>query len=621
MEMPNNEKSALETIEHELYDPRKKIEDVTLHRVRDAEAYKLPASWGENSPVIEEAEKEHGLSFGTKLLLFSSILLLIALVFTSWRVFSSRNVVSSANIDITADIDPYVEGGEDTPLIVTLGNRNTVELQEAALTLMYKQGTGSQDEQEKINEKREIGTMHANEYKRQDFKVALYGSEAESRDITLKLEYKIAGSNAVFSKVIVKTVVLKTPPVAVHIDGPSTLSVGQNGTFTISVKNNTGTSSLPSMLQMTLPNTFKIDSADPQPLSRSTSWSIPSLSPGETTTITLVGSLSGSQGEITSMRAQIGSQGNTANTIGVVYASYSFDISLRTSPLSFNVTLDTDRGSVDTLRYGDRTTIVVTYTNTGNTPLKDVSLTLSILGNAALLKQVNPNEGYYDSQSQTITWNKIVRGDLATLPPHAEGAVRLTVPIVSQGTNSPELKIAIEGIGTSETKDDVVAMASKSWVVQGSANISGKTAYKNSPFKNTGPIPPVPNVETTYTVHLAVSAQNALTNTNVSFGLPLYVTWLQTSSGNNAISYDARTRTVTWALGTVAAGKTLTSDMQVSVRPSQSHVGQSPPITSGIVLDATEEVSRAHIRTTISPLTTAISGEAWTEDPSRVAGN
>ncbi len=45
-----------------------------------------------------------------------------------------------------------------------------------------------------------------------------------------------------------------------------------------------------------------------------------------------------------------------------------------------------------------------------------------------------------------------------------------------------------------------------------------------------------------------------------------------------------------------------------------------PPITSGIVLDADEEISRSHIKTTLSPLTTYLAGENWgSEDPSRVA--
>jgi hypothetical protein len=55
----------------------------------------------------------------------------------------------------------------------------------------------------------------------------LYGKEAESRDITLKLEYEVPGSNALFNKVVVSKVILRTPPVSVHIDGPDKLSVGQ----------------------------------------------------------------------------------------------------------------------------------------------------------------------------------------------------------------------------------------------------------------------------------------------------------------------------------------------------------------------------------------------------------
>jgi hypothetical protein len=41
-------------------------------------------------------------------------------------------------------------------------------------------------------------------------------------------------------------------------------------------------------------------------------------------------------------------------------------------------------------------------------------------------------------------------------------------------------------------------------------------------------------------------------------------------------------------------------------------------ITSGIILDADEEVSREHLHTILSPLSTAVKGEAWPENPSIV---
>lgn len=617
-ELPEEEKSALDTVEHELYDPHKQAEDIMISRPRESRPLDLPSSWSSENYLKEEMEKEKRVSFGVKMLVFSSIILLLAISFTAWRVFSSRNVVSSANIDMTADITPYVEGGEEIPLVVTLGNKNTSALQDATLTLLYKKGTGSQNEEEKISEKRIIGNIGANEYKRQDFKVTVYGAEAESRDLAVKLEYKVAGSNAIFNKVVTQSVTLKTPPMSVHIDGPSTLSHGQSGTFIVTVKNNTGTSSLPSVLQLTLPNTFNIESSEPEAISRSASWAIPPLTKGGSTVIKITGSISGSQKETTSIQAKIGSQGDSFNRIGVVYSTQSFDLNVVSSPITFALALSTDRGSSESLRYGDRATLSITYTNNSDTPIQDVSFKVAISGTAALTKEVIPGDGYYDSEAQTITWNKTILSELATVDSKAQGTFSIIIPIVSQGSNSPILKVEVTGVGSSVNKDDVLATISKTWAVQGSVNISAQTNYKNSQFKNTGPVPPEPNTDTTYTEHIIVSAQNALNRAKVTFSLPLYVSWLNTTSNNSNILYDDKNRTVTWNIDKMEAGKTVTADVRVSVRPSQSHVGLSPAITSKIVLDADEEVSKAHIRTTISPLTTIISGENWSVDPSVV---
>ncbi len=618
MDLPEEEKSALENVEHDLYDPKNKMDDVVIHRPRDTRTKDLPTSWGQATPIISAAASSRKLSLGVKLFLGSAILLVAALSFTAWRVLSLRNVVSSANIDMLAEVTPYIEGGEVTPLVVTLRNQNSASLLSATVTLMYKQGTGAQDEQEKIQEKRELGDVAAGEYKRQDFEIVLYGSEAESRDITLKLEYKVAGSNAVFSKVINTTVVLKTPPIAVHIDGPSILSIGQSGAFTITVKNNTSTTSLPSVVQLTLPNTFTIESANPKASSRGTVWAVPPLDPGQARTITLVGNISGTTGETATIKALLGSQGSSVSAIGFVYASQTFDIKLRSSPLVLGVTLDTERGATDSLRYGDKTTLTLTYVNTSDIAIQDVSLKLKLEGTAALYKQVNPTGGYYDSVQQTILWDKGSFPELANVAPHAQGILHVTIPIVAQGINSPQLKLTFTGSGTSATANDVIATLIKSWIVQGSASLSAKTIYKNSSLPNTGPIPPKANTETTYTAMLTVSAQNALTNAKVSFILPVYVSWRNVTTDNAKITYDAKTRTVTWALGTLDAGKSITAGVSLLVRPSQSQVNQIPTITSGIVLDADETISKAHLRMTISALTTQLTGEAWPTNPSQV---
>lgn len=618
MDKNEEDRGALDALEQKLYDPKGKMDDVSYHHVRDRKEKELPTSWGQDTPILKETTEEGGLSFGAKFLIGSSILLLLVLLFTAWRVLSSGNIISERNIDLNLSIAPYIEGGESMPLTVTLNNRNKVPIEAATLTLMYKQGTGTQDEQEKIQEKRELGDVVAGDIRKQQFEVVVYGSESESRDITVKLEYKVKGSNALFSKVATTQVILKTPPIAVHVDGPSILSIGQAGTFTIEIKNNTGTTTVPSLLLVTLPTNFKLDSSNPRTSGRGNVWQIGALAPGSAETISLTGSISGSQGEVSTIRAQVGSVGESLNQIGVVYASQTFDVSLRSSPITLSFDFQTERGSSDSLRYGDRVLLSVNYKNATDVSLQNGEFILKIGGEAALMKQIAAEKGYYDSVSGTITWNRASVPELATLAPGAEGRFQVNIPIVSKGVNSPKLVLSLTGKGASSSTDDVVATLSKTWTVQGSASIGANTAYRNSPLQNTGPIPPQANVDTTYTAHIVVSAQNALTNAKVSFVLPAYVTWRNSTTNPGATAYDATTRTVTWSIGSVEAGKTVSTDIGLSVRPSQSHVGKSPDITSGIVLDADEAESRAHIRTTITGLTTYISGEAWNVNPSIV---
>lgn len=615
------ERSALESIEHELYDPKVKINDAEIHEVRTRRAVDLPTSWGEDAPVIVKGKEETGLSFGTKLLLVSTLFLFIALAFSAWRVISLRNVVSATNIDMAADITPYIEGGESTPLILTLRNRNISPLENAKVTLLYKQGNGSQDEQEKIQEKRDIGSIKQNEYKKQDFALVLYGSESETRDIVLKLEYQVPGSNAIFTKLVTTQVILRTPPISVSIEGPDKLSVGQSGTYTFTIKNNSATTSLGSVLQLTLPNSFSIESTNPKPLTRSSSWSIGKLAKGESATVTVTGSFDGKQGEVGTLQAKIGSQGESSSMIGIVYASQTTDVMLRASPLSLTLGLASESGGSESLRYNDKATLTLNYVNGSAQALEDVVIKLSLSGEAAVYNLVNPTSGYYDSIQKTITWDKATFPDLAVLPPNSQGTLQVIVPTVGRGTNSPILRAVLTGTASTKTANDVVATVSKTWGVQGSATLIAYTQYKTSPFQNSGPIPPEPNKETTYTVNLKVSAQNALSTAKVSFVLPAYVSWRGVTTDNVAVVYDAKTRTVSWTIGKIDQGKTAEVNIGLAVKPSQSHVGSSPAITSGIILDADEEVSKAHLKSTLSPLSTTVHNENWPKNPALVVGN
>ena len=614
----SNNDSAIESIEHELYDSKSRAEEVKIHGAKRHKELNLPTSWGEDSSIITRARDDGGMSFGAKLLLISTFLLIAAVAFSAWKILASKNSISANNIEMTIDVAPLIQGGDSTPLVVTLHNSNTVNLESSRVTLLYKRGNGSQDEQEKVQEKRDIGTIKPNEFKKQDFSIMLYGGESEIRSINLKLEYKVAGSNAVFSKIVSADVVLKSPSVSVSIEGPDKLSVGQSGTFSFVIKNTSATSSLASVLQIVFPNSFAIESSTPKPLARSTSWQIESIPSMGSKTIEIVGSFNGKQGEMGTFQAKVGSQGNNQTIIGVVYSAKTKDITLQASPLTVGLNLSTGVGNGEVLRYGEKAVITLSYDNGSSQALEDVSLKLTLSGDAALYGSVDPSNGIYDLDKKTITWNKDNFQDLAVLAPNTHGVLQVTVPVVQRGATTPVVRGVFEGSAKVAGSQDIVASASKVWNVVGSATLDASSQYKTSSFQNNGPVPPEPKKETTYTALLKVTAQSALSSVRVSFVLPAYVTWRGVTSNMPGITYDSKSRTVSWNIGSMEQGRIAVAEIGLSLRPSVSHVGQTPALTSGIILDADEDITRVHLKTTLSPLTISVRNEDWSENPAVV---
>ncbi len=612
---------AIEALEHNLYTPKPKKVEATAHTIHSDTSFDVPETWGSDSSVITPFTKEQpGHSFGTKMLLIASAILCLTLIFTAWRVLSSRNVVSSENIDVVIDGKPYVEGGESTPFAISVLNRNTVSLQDAVLTVSYEKGAGIQDEQQKVYEKRSLGTIASNALRKEEIPVVVYGKEADARTITVKLDYKVAGANAVFNKVIMTSVILKTPPIAVDVDGPITLVQGQVATFTVRVKNNTTRDLVDNLVALSLPTTFTVQSVEPKPAARGYVWNINSLSPGETQTITVKGVFTSQPQESVTLKASVGAPSGSLNDIGVVYAEESHTVAITSPLLLLSTSLETDRGAVQNLRYGDKATVLVSYTNKSSQVLRDVSVIARISGTAALYGQISAEGGYYDSVEKTITFSRATNPELTALAPGATGVFKVFIPVVARGTNSPVLSVTSEGLASVSSKNDTTSAVTKTWIVQGSATLNAWTTYKNAPFANTGPLPPTANMNTTYSVHISASAQNSLSLARVSFVLPAYVTWTGVYGKDTTVAYDSRTRTVVWSIGAIPAGQTVANDIQVSVRPSQSHVGNLPSITSGITLEADETDSKARIRTAIAALTTELTRDSSPVDISHVVG-
>ena len=621
--MSEKEFSALDHKEQELFSNKYVQPQETKHHGGNYITKEIPHSWSDNSTALYP-NKGNSKSFGIILLLSATLFLIMASAFTGWMFFNKKNVVVSSKIETLLSINPFIEGGENTSVRYSIQNNNTLPLLNAFFTISYEKGSGAQDEQNKKTEKIDLGTIQAGELRKGDIQVQLYGSENSSRDIAGKLEYKVTGSNAVFSKTVIAETLLKTPPVSVHIESESSVSAEEPYPITLRIKNTTSNIMDPIIVSMTLPTSYVTSSITEKPINKTPSWRFKALNPGEEKTIDIDGHFKGSTGEAMNIKAVVGAEGTQTGNISNVFSSDSKDITLTASSLAISIALTEETGDISgsTVLPGSRARAVVTYENKSTTALSVTSIVARISGNKFDKTSVSVDNGLFDSTVNTITWSGSSNQTLSEIAPGERGSLIFTFLVSPDASTDSPIVIDVKGVATTlDRSKEFTIRDSKSWFIQGGAQVNGAISYKNSTLINTGPLPPVANQTTTYTVTLSAQSQSSLKSSVASLKLPPYVTWKNVIVDNAPVTYNERTRTVTWMLGNLEKNTVSKASFQVGVRPSLTHVGTMPAITTGIVFEGIDIISGQTIKDTSPQITTYLGQETGKKDISNVVSD
>ncbi len=604
-----SEEGSLDRFENKLFNPRTKISDVTQHHsIREITKDEIPTAWGDGSAIIVP-KKTTGKSLGFSMLVGSLVILLITIVFASWNIWQKRNVISNSNIDVVLNVKPYIEGGEESPIAIAVQNRNNVTITDAELTISYEKGMGGQDQTEKINNKIKIGDIKQNEMKNNDAILQLYGAEGESRTITATLDYKVAGSNGVFNKIVSTDVILKTPPVSVHIEGPDHVASFQISKYIIRVKNNSSKTTDNVLVTATMPSSFTVLSTNPENKARNmNAWILSGLSQGEERTIIIEGSVKASIGEHLSIKTQVGSQVNNSYDIGTVYSFDLKDIAISDSDLRLSFNAESDSGKVDFFRFGDKVKISLNYENISGRALDNVEIKTALAGSSFDSNTVTATNGVYSLSNKEILWTKDTVPELTNLTVGAKGVLYFTFDITQTGNDKSFVRLDAQGssVGADSSIRDIKTNISQSFQVQGETSLTSQTIYVGGTVLNSGPIPPHVGIPTTYTLRLNVSTHKSLKKGTVSFNLPSYVTWLNKILPAADVTYSPSTHTVVWNTGDIYTGMSKSLEIQVSLTPIPSHLGATPSLTSGINFSS-QETYGTNYNVINKPLTTQLS--------------
>lgn len=627
------DKSGVDKLKDKLYS-RKEAPMQDVRSPLEQEASDVPVAWEQSKEPEEEApfslapveKPDSVMSFSTKFFLGSIAFFIIAIGISALVFFGGGNLISPQNIDLEVITPSLIDGGKAATFQVIATNRNQSELQLVDLIIDYPDGTRSAADPTVAltHERQTIGTIKSGEQIKRTVSGIFYGQEGAEQKIKVTLEYNVVGSNAVFEKQTESSFTIGSSPVSLSIESPSEAIAGDPVTMKVVVRSNSAAPINNVVVVGQYPFGFSVANSNPKADAGGTLWRIGTLTPGETQTISLTGSIQGQDGDERVFRFQVGSNSDQTDTrIKVPFLTIPTTLTVHKPFVTGSIAVEGKSGSSVSVTPGKQLQGTVRWQNNLSDAISDVELVLTFSGPALDKDSVNPQNGFYQSSNSSIIWTKSQDQSLANVPPGQTGEYQFSFAslppaagnvLITNPTITLNLQVRGSRQGGSGLPENIGSAATLAVQLASAATVSAQAFHFSGPFTNIGPMPPKAETATTYTIVWTVkNSSNALANTVASAVLPPYVSFMSAIPGEG-ITYDAASRTVRWPIGELKAGVgyTLSSRQaafQVTLVPSTSQVGQAPQLTGTLMLSGQDRFAQVNVNAQAPAPTTKISGE------------
>ncbi len=591
-----------------------------LHKVQ----HDVANTWDDKDSVVSSPKYT---KFFKRFFFIAILFFLGAVGYGAYTFFQGKSTVSGDNIEVTVLGNAFVQAGEELPIQIEIVNKNNAKLEFVDLVVEYPRGASADSTLDMIRLPREaIGTIKPGERIERNKKVILYGDQGAVRNVTVRLEYHPEGSNAIFTKEKSYPVTISSAPLTLAFDGPTVTSPGQDVNFQITATLNTTLPSNKTLLKVAYPTGFRFENSLPSPSLGNSLWDISNLEIGKPMTINIKGSIVGQNGDEQAFHVYVGNP-NTTNqsVIDVVYNSLLHTVLLDKPFLEAKILI----GGEDLEAYaavgGKPVKVDIEWVNNLPSRILNAQISANLSGNVLDKGTVEVNEGFFDSTTSVIVWDRNTNSDLASVEPGGKGRVSFSftpssVLGASQSISAPQVVISVSikgqesgGVGISEV-----------------TNFTKKTVRVTSDFQIVaaassagGAIPPQVDRDTMYKITWTLSnSVNNVNNAEARAILPVYVKWGSVvGGGTENVSFDPSTHEVLWRAGTVKANTGFgAGEREVSftviLKPSVSQVGTAPQLIKEVYLTGTDAFTGMQLRSNARDMNTRLEN-----DPNFVIGN
>lgn len=612
--------SPIEDLQRKLDTPNIDVSGTFERAGFHKEIHDVPNDWthehGERGTLLNRMRftKKHK-RLATWLFVGALTFFIIASLTALFYLTGNRNILTSDKIDIRVTGPTKVAAGETLPLAIEIKNNNVSTLQAADLLIEYPAGTRSAEDitVPLLRQRMGLGDISPGQRVATTGGAIIFGEEGSTQEITISLEYRVAGSGAVFVKERKFEVEIDDSPIRLSIDAAKTLNSGNEVTLEVTVTSNTPAPLENVILKAEYPFGFTFDGADPEPAFSENVWSLGDLPPLGKTTIEVKGTLEGQHDEERIFRFTTGvaNRSGDLTDIGTSFADAEHTVRIARPFVDLAFSVGGKIGNTLTVPAGKDTELEIMWRNNLSERLGDAVLVLELEGQGIDERSVQSPNGNYDSARDTVTWDKRTVADFAVLEAGEAGRVNvrfmtLSTEDLADSDINPEIRLSVTlkgvPIGSSDVPELVQTNAKGVIKIGTDAALAMQVLHGTGPIDNSGPMPPKAEEETTYTVLWSVtSSVNDITNAEVRGKLPPYVAWKDVLvPGDEDVTYDPATGIVSWNVGIVRAGAgyrnpARTLAFKIGLTPSANQVGKVPVVVEGAALSAIDGFSGAAI--------------------------
>lgn len=585
-------------------------------------------AWRDFSPR-QGAQRFLKSSWPKRFFVIAFIVFLVMLAVTLFVFWRGGNTVSAGNVSLTITGPAEVKAGEPVTLQLTVANKNNAPLEFVDLIVEYPAGTRDAADlvKELAREREHLGTLRAGEEVNRTLKAVLFGAAGSELGVNVIVEYRLAGSNAIFDKTTTHQLMIGSAPVDVTVKIPPEINSNQEFPIDVEVVVNAESGVENLALLFNYPTGFRFKKALPPPSSGESLWFLGSLKAGAKKGFQIIGTVEGQADEQKTFRVLAGTVLPAApEKISVLYNSQEQVVLIKRPFVGLDVLVNGDAAEEQTASSQQRIDVEIEWRNNLPVMVTDGELTLVFSGQALDPATVSPRNGFFRSSVNTVVWDKRTEVSLVSLDPGESGKVSVNFSSISLLAaeagllRNPVIDLTFKFRGRreaeAEASEQVETTLHKKIKFNSVIQLAAKTLYFTGPLKNEGPLPPKVGSQTIYTlVWSMVNSSNALEAGRVKATIPPYISWLAVQTPTNEIltftpGESALGGEVVWDLGTVPGGAGVASPprevaFQIGFTPSITQVGTSPLLLNAPTLEGIDSFTRQPLSYTFSrPLDT-----------------